>query len=273
MTSRAARAVLAAPSARRERLRRERTEAQLRRQSRLEAEVVEQLEPLLGPAGRPVGETAMTLWRRRRVDAYLALSPWQRARRTWISWGPTRRAVTVLALAPLWTVICLPLRMLSLAGRDASHIGVAAIAVTAPLAALVPLRSRGRFADALPEPRPPWRGSRAAATSARILGVGAVVAMVVVAALAALGPGAASPPAGRVTPAARHADVVVVRAVVAEACGADVAVDVTPIGRDRYAAAVAGGGTATVAIARGTGFAQRGRRAANVGGALACPAP
>ena len=58
----------AAAASRRERLRRERTAAQLRRQARLEAEVAEQLEPLLGPAGRPVGDAAMALWRRRRVE-------------------------------------------------------------------------------------------------------------------------------------------------------------------------------------------------------------
>ena len=74
----------AAAAARRERLSRERTAAQLRRQARLEGEVAEQLEPLLGPAGRPVGESAMALWRRRQVDAYLALPPWTRARRTWV---------------------------------------------------------------------------------------------------------------------------------------------------------------------------------------------
>lgn len=269
MTSRA----LPGASARRERLSRERTASQLRRQARLEAEVVEQLEPLLGPAGRPVGETAMTLWRRRRVDAYLSLSPLQRARRTWVSWGRVRRAATVLALAPLWTVVCLPLRMVSLASLEVSHAGVAALALAAPIAAFVPPRSRrGRFVDPLPEPRPPWRGSRAAATGARLLALGAIVALVAVALLAALGPGAASPPEGRVTPAARHADVVTVRRVVAEACGA-VPVAVEPVTLHRYAARMAGGGTLTVAITGGTGFAATGDRAQLEGGAAACPAP
>lgn len=269
MTARA----LHGTTARRERLRRERTASQLRRQARLEAEVVEQLEPLLGPAGRPVGETAMTLWRRRRVEAYLGLSPLLRARRTWVSWGRVRRAATVLALAPLWTVVCLPLRMLSLASLDVSHAGVAVLAVAAPVAAFVPLRSRGRFVDPLPEPRPPWRGSRAAATGARITGIAAVLALLAVGVLAAFGPGAASPPGGRVTPAARHADVVMVREIVAEACGRDASVAVTPIDLHRYTATIAGGGTTTVAIDRGTGFAATGPRAQVVGAPVACGAP
>jgi hypothetical protein len=57
MTARA----LPAVSERRERLGRERTDALLRRRVRLEAEVRGQLEPLLGPAARPVGETAMAI--------------------------------------------------------------------------------------------------------------------------------------------------------------------------------------------------------------------
>jgi hypothetical protein len=269
MTARA----LPAVSARRERLGRERTDALLRRQERLEAEVREQLEPLLGPAGRPVGDTAMAIWRRRCADAYLALPPLARARRTWIAWGRVRRALAVLALAPLWTVVCLPLRMLGLAGLGASHAGVAVIAAAAPVAAFVPLRARGRFAVPLPEPGPPWRGSRAARAAGRALAAAALAGLAVLGVLAALGPGPAGPPAGRVTPAARHADVVMVQAVVARACGAGVAVDVAPLGLHRYAARVAGGGATTVAIDRGTGFAATGARARVAGGAVACPAP
>lgn len=267
MTARA----LPGVSARRERLSRERTASQLRRQARLEAEVIEQIEPLLGPAGRPVGETAMAMWRRRQVAAYLGLSPVGRARRTWVSWGRLRRAGTVLALAPLWTVLCLPLRMAGLAGLGVSHAGVAALAVAAPVAALVPWRSRGRFADPLPEPRPPWRGSRGSATGARLLGLGAAVALVCLGLLIALGP--ASAPAGRVTPAARHADMVVVGQVVAAACGGGAAARVTPVGLHRYAAAIEGGGTAVVFIDRGTGFAATGSRARVEGGAVPCPTP
>ena len=267
MTARA----LPGASARRERLSRERTASQLRRQARLEAEVVEQLEPLLGPAGRPVGETAMAMWRRRQVDAYLGLSPLHRARRTWISWGPLRRAAMVLALAPLWTVLCLPLRMAGVASLGTSHAGVAAIAIAAPIAAFVPLRSRGRFADPLPEPRPSFRGSRAGVAGARALVAAIVVAVVAMGLLVALGP--ASPPAGRVTPAARHADVVVVQSLVARACGAGVAARVTPVGLHRYAAAVEGGGTAVVSIERGTGFAANGSRARVDGGPVPCPSP
>ena len=50
---------LSRPGGRRDRLRRERTAGQLRRQARLEAEAQEQLGPTLGPAGRPMGEAAM----------------------------------------------------------------------------------------------------------------------------------------------------------------------------------------------------------------------
>jgi hypothetical protein len=50
-------------SARRDRLRRERAAAQLRRRGALDAEVAEQLEPRLGPAGGPVGATAAAGWR------------------------------------------------------------------------------------------------------------------------------------------------------------------------------------------------------------------
>ena len=267
MTARA----LSGGSARRERLRRERTESQLRRQRALEAEVREQLEPLLGPAGRPVGETAMAVWRRRQVDAYLALSPLRRARRTWTSWGRLRRGAAVLALAPLWTVACLPLRMTGLAGLGASHAGVAVIALAAPVAAFVPPGSRGRFVDPLPEPGPPWRGSRAAALAARALAAAGVAALVALALIAVLGPGTAAAPTGRVTPAARHADVVTVRGVVAQACGPGVRVDVTPAGLHRYTAAVEGGGTAVVVIDRGIGFDATGSRARVEGGAIACP--
>ncbi len=169
----------AAAASRRDRLRRERTAAQLRRQARLEAEVVEQLEPLLGPAGRPVGETSMALWRRRQVEAYLALAPWRRARRTWTSWGPVRRALALLAAAALWTVVCLPLRMLGLASLEASQIGVAVLAAAAPLAAFVPPHRRGRLADPpASADRPPWRGSRASLAALRLLAVGVAPARV-----------------------------------------------------------------------------------------------
>jgi hypothetical protein len=272
MSSRVARGLPGAAAARRDRLSRERTAAQLRRQARLEAEVVEQLGATLGPAGRPMGEAAMTLWRRRRADAYLELPPWRRARLTWVSWGHVHRAVIVLGLAALWTVICLPLRMLGLASLEASQIGVAAIAAAAPLAAFVPPRSRGRFVD-LPETRgAPWRGSRAARSGARMLLAAAVAVLALVALLAVLGPGPAPAPDARVTPAARHADVVAARAAVATACGAPVAGRVTPAGDDLYAVAIDGGGTARVAISREVGFSTPGPRA-EVVGPVRCPAP
>jgi hypothetical protein len=261
-------------AARRERLGRERTAAQLRRQEVLEAEVVEQLEPLLGPAGRPVGDTAMTLWRRRQVDAYLALPPWTRARRTWVSWGFARRAVTVLALAPLWTLICLPLRMLGLASLQASQIGVAAIAAAAPLLAAVPPRRAGRFAAPLPPGGPPWRGSRASVTTAGILAVTGVCGLVLVALLAILGPGPAAPPAGRITPAARHADLAVVGQALRTHCASPLAGGITPVGDRRYRASLADGSVVTVAIDRSHGFDGGGSRGIVSGGAPACsPAP
>jgi hypothetical protein len=257
-------------AARRERLGRERTAAQLRRQEVLEAEVVEQLEPLLGPAGRPVGDTAMTLWRRRQVDAYLALPPWTRARRTWVSWGFGRRVLAVLALAALWTVICLPLRMLGLASLEASQIGVAAIAAAGPLLAIIPPRRAGRFAAPLPPSGPPWRGSRASVTAGGILALAAACGLAVVALLAVLGPGPASPPAGRITPAARHADLAVVRQALAARCASPLAGGITPAGDRSYTADLADGSVVTVTIDRSRGFDGGGSRGIVSGGARAC---
>jgi hypothetical protein len=144
-----------APGQRRDRLRRERTDAQLRRQVHLEAEAQEQLGPTLGPAGRPMGEAAMALWRRHQADAYLALPPWRRAWRTWVSWGRPHRAAVVLALAAAWTVVCLPLRMLGLASLGASQAGVAAAqaavdaACGAPVAGAARPLGDGRYAVAV----------------------------------------------------------------------------------------------------------------------------
>ena len=272
MTSRAARGLPGPAASRRERLGRERTAAQLRRQARLEVEVVEQLGPTLGPAGRPMGEAAMALWRRRRVDAYLSLPPWRRAWRTWVSWSRVQRGVTVLALAALWTVVCLPLRMLTLASLEVSQIGVAAIAAAAPLAAIAPPRARGRFVDPLPDgPGAPWHGSRSARAAARGLLAAGVLVVAVLVILAVVGPGPAAPPAGRETPAARHAGAFAARSAVDAACGMPVAGRVTPVGDRRYAVAIEGGGTATVAL-RAVGFTSTGPRA-EVVGAVPCPAP
>ena len=264
----------AAAASRRERLRRERTEAQLRRQARLEHEVAEQIEPLLGPAGRPVGETAMALWRRRQVDAYLALPPWRRAWRTWVSWGRLRRATAVLAAAALWTVACLPLRMLGLASLEASQIGVAAIAAAAPVAAFVPLARRGRMVDPLPSAaRPPWRGSRRAVAAVRALVAGAALAVVVVAVLATVGPGSPQPPPeGRMTPAARVADAALVTEAATAACGVAPA-RVEPAGDDRWSAVLPDGARATVAVVRDGGFAEASWRGRILDGPPACTAP
>ena len=213
--------------------------------------MVEQLEPLLGPAGRPMGDTAMALWRRRRVDAYLALPPWRRARRTWVSWGTPGARLAVLALAPLWTVVCLPLRMLGLASLEASQVGVAAIAVAAPLVARRAAPPRGRFAGPLPRRRaavarvaraapPPgssrWRG---------VCGAGASSAL-----LAVLGPGPAAPAARPDHPGraprrrrGRRAGAAVAQCAASPPVGGDHA------GRARrYRASLAGGAVATVAM-------------------------
>ena len=264
-------ALAAAAAARRDRLSRERTAAQLRRQARLEGEVAEQLEPLLGPAGRPVGESAMALWRRRQVNAYLALAPWTRARRTWVSWGRVRRAMVVLAAAALWTVVCLPLRMLGLASLEASQIGVAAIAAAAPLVAFVPPGRRGRFAGPLPAAgRPPWRGSRRSVRALRLAAAAAAVVVAVVAVLAIVGPGSPqAPPEGRMTPAHRVADAAVARDAAAAACGV-APTRVEPAGAGRWSALLPDGGRATVAILPGAGFAQPGARARVVDGPPAC---
>ncbi|MGE0027691.1 MAG: hypothetical protein AB7U07_11375, partial [Thermoleophilia bacterium] len=175
---------------RRERLGRERTAAQLRRQAWLEAEAQEQLGPTLGPAGRPMGEAAMAMWRRRQADAYLSLPPWRRAWRTWVSWGRWRRLVAFLGLAAAWTVVCLPLRMLGLAPLEASQAGVAVLAAAAPLAALAPPRPRGRFAVPLPqEPGAPWRGSRRARGAGRRVRAAGAGALAALAGLGFVGPG------------------------------------------------------------------------------------
>jgi len=249
----------AAAASRRDRLRRERTEAQLRRQARLEAEVVEQIEPLLGPAGRPVGDAAMALWRRRRVDAYLALPPWRRAWRTWVSWGRVRRALAVLAAAALWTVVCLPLRMLGLATLEASQIGVAALAVAAPLASLVPLGRRGRFADPLPTAgRPPWRGSRGHLVALRLTAAAAAAAAAAVVLLVLVGPGSVqSVPDTLETPAAREADAALVREAVAAACGV-VPARVEPAEGGRWSAVLPDGSREILSIVRGGGVAKQG---------------
>jgi hypothetical protein len=245
----------------------------LRRQALLEAEVAEQLEPLLGPAGGPVGGTARAMWRRRTVDAYLALPPWRRAVRTWVAWGRVHRAAAVLALAALWTVVCLPLRMLGLASLSASQIGVAVIAGLAPVAAFVPPARRGRFVRPLPPAAPPWRGSRAGRAALRG-GLAALAAvLVLVGALAALGPGPASPPDGRITAAARQADVLLVERAVAGLCGPSAAAVVTPAGLHRYRVAVAGGTPATAEVTRSGGFAEADGRAVIAAGTSLCPAP
>jgi hypothetical protein len=273
MSSRAARVFAGAAAARRERLERERTAAQLRRQRELEREVAEQLEPLLGPAGRPVGDTAMALWRRRQVDDYLALAPWRRAWRTWASWDRLRRGLAVLVAALAWTLVCLPLRMLGVAGLEVSQAGVAAALVAAPVVAVLPPARRGRFVDPLPHGGPPWRRSRRAVRLARAGAAAAVLGVVALALLALLGPAPADAPDARITAAARAADALLVRHAVAAACGPGVAVHLTPLDADRYRLSTGAGAVSTIAVSRDTGFAAGARHVTPVGGPIACSAP
>ena len=265
---------LARPSGRRERLARERTEGMLRRRAGLEAEVAEQLEPLLGPAGGPVGATARASWRRRRVEAYLALPPWRRAVRTWVSWGRVHRATAVLGVAALWTVVCLPLRMLGVASLEASQVGVAVLAVLAPAAAFTPPARRGRFARPLPDAAaPPWPRSRPAPPWARLGGAAVAAGLALLALLAVLGPGPQAPPDGRITAAARQADVLVVERAVAALCGPAAVAVVTPEGLHRYAVAVDGGTPSPVDVTRSGGFAEGGASATIAAGAAVCGRP
>ena len=273
MTSRAVRAFSGAAAARRRRLERERTAAQLRRQRELEREVVEQLEPLLGPAGRPVGETAMALWRRRQVDDYMALPPWRRAWRTWVSWDRLRRGLAVLVLALAWTLVCLPLRMLGLADLAVSQAGVAAALVAAPVVAVLPPARRGRFVEPLPRGGAPWRRSRRAARSVRAGILAGALAVVAVGVLAALGPGPAPEPDARILPAARAADAVLVRQAVAATCGPGVMVHLTPLDADRYRITTGAREAGVVAVSRDSGFAAGARHVTPIGGPIACPAP
>ncbi len=273
MSSRAARGLPGVAAARRERVERERTAAQLRRQEALEAEVVEQLEPLLGPAGRPVGETAMALWRRRRVDAYLALPPWQRAWRTWMAWGRVRRGLAVLGAGLAWTLLLLPLRIFSLASLEASQAGVAIALIAAPIVALLPPARRGRFVDPLPAGGAPWRRSRRAGVFARTLVLVGLLVVAVVAVLAMLGPGVAQPPQARITAAARAADLALIREAVAIDCGSGVETRVTPVNTARYRVTTAAGAASTVEVSRDAGFTSGVRHVIPIGGPIACTAP
>ncbi len=255
---------------RRDRLARERTEGMIRRRERLEAEVAEQLEPLLGPAGGPVGETARAHWRRTQVDAYLTLPPWRRAWRTWCAWARSQRAATFLGLAALWTVVLLPLRMLGLAGIGASQVGVATLALLAPVAAFVPPTRRGRFVKPLPPPAPPWRGSRAARTVGRA-GVAAVlVALLAVGVLTLLGPGPAAPPEG-VARVARQADVLLLDRAIAGLCGPASHAEVTPRGPHTYLVALDGGTPSRAEVVRSGGFEDVRTRVEIAEGAAICP--
>lgn len=250
MSAAPARRLPAGPVGRSERLRRERTAARLRRREWLEAEVAAQMEPLLGPAGGPRGEGATALWRRAQVDAYLALPPWRRAWRTWASWGPARRAATPVAAGALWTVACLPLRMTGLAGLRPSQLGVAVLLAAAPVAALVPLRSRGRFARAPEAPGPPWSASRGACAARRGAVALAAVLVALLAAAAVLGPGGDPTAGSPATAAALRADERVVRDALAAACGPGaVPRAIAPLDPRRYAAAMPGGGRAVVEVA------------------------
>lgn len=250
-------------SDRRDRLGRERTAAQLRREARLAAEVAEQLEPLLGPAGRPTGEAAMAAWRRRHVEAYVGQPPWRRLWRTWRAWARLQRAATMVALTGLWTLVCLPLQLLGLAGVGASKAGVAVLLALAPVAALAPPRPRGRFTDPLPAPRGRRRGSRAARRIAYVALAGALAGVV------ALGFGRGDPSGlGARTPAIEAS---AVRDAVAATCGVTEGVGVEFLRPGRHEAVLPGDERLTVQMLRGRTEDAGGLRAEVVGGSAACP--
>jgi hypothetical protein len=269
--------VIGAPAARhgaggrRERLRRERTASELWRDARLEQQVVEQLEPLLGPAGRPTGSAAMAAWRRRHVDAYLSLPPWRRAWRTWVSWTRLQRASAVVALTGLWTLLVLPLQLLGLAGVGASKLGVAALLALVPVAAVAPPRPRGRFIDPLPAGvgLRRWRDSpaarRAVAAGAGLVAVCAAAAV----AIAALGLGPSEPSGLAAQPP--PLDAAAVRQAVATACGPSDGVEVRFLRPGRYEAVLPGGATVIAQMERGRSWQAPGDQGASVvGGPAAC---
>lgn len=263
-------ATLGGTDGRRDRLRRERTAAQLWRHARLEAEVTAQLEPLLGPAGRPTGAAAMSAWRRRQVDAYLALPPWHRAWRTWVAWARLQRAAAVVALTGLWTLLVLPLQLLGLAEVGASKLGVAVLLALAPVAAAAPPRPRGRFVAPLPPAGGPWRGSRAARRVATAVVVGLATGAIAVAVVAALGLGPARP--SGLAPAPPAIDAAAVREAVATTCGVTSGVELRFLRPGRLQALLPGGATVTAQMERGRSWEAAGDlRASVVGGEAACP--
>jgi hypothetical protein len=236
---------------RRERRERERTAQRLRTFDALEAEVREQAEPPVGSAERPVGEAALRVWRRQRVEAHLALPPWVRAWRAWCAWGAVRRAGAVLVLAIAWTVVCLPLRAAGLATFETSSTGFAALAALAPLATAIPPWRRGRFARP-PEPSgPPWRSSRRAGRLARVGIASAATALVAITVLAVRGPGVDQAGPGRLTAAHHLADHLVVDHVLSTACRRPIETEVRWLGGERYRAVLPGGAHAVVDVGRG----------------------
>ena len=190
-----------------------------------------------------------------------------------MSWGRVRRGLAVLVLGLAWTLVLLPLRILSLASLEASQAGLAAAVIAAPCVALLPPARRGRFVDPLPDGGAPWSRSRRAGALARTLVLAGLLVVGVVAVLAVLGPGVARPPQARVTAAARAADLALVRQAVAAECGAGVAARVAPIDTDRYRVTTGPGATSTVEVSRDAGFTSGVRHVIPVGGAIACPTP
>jgi hypothetical protein len=165
-------------------------------------------------------------------------------------WGFGRRLPAGLALAVLWTVLCLPLRAAGIASFGTSTAGVAVLAALAPLAAVLPPWRRGRF-DRAPDPvGPPWRGSRRAVALARVGVAVALAAGALLLGLAAAGPGLDQSGPGRLTAAHHAADRATVLQVLAAACGRPVSARVRWLGGPRYEAALPGGGRAEVDVAR-----------------------
>ena len=234
-------------ASRRRRLERERNASRLRFIEVLLAEVAEQAEPELGPGGRPMGEAALSAWRRRRVSDYLALPPSARAWRTWRSWCRVQRALVPVAAALLWPVLVLPLRMAGLASDDATLWGIVAFMALAPVALVAPPARCGRFVDLPERTAPTWSGTRQAARLRRagvLVAVAIGVALIALIAVRPASPGGADDRPAQLT----SADRLVVEQTVARVCGTAVPVRVRPLVGDRYAATLPNGSTAVVEV-------------------------
>lgn len=224
---------------RRDRLELERIHRLRQKREALDVEVRRHLQPQLGPAGRPMDDAGLRMWRRRQVDAYLAAPPWQRAWRTWRSWSVPHRLLIAALGAVLWTVAILPLRIVGVASLHTSEVGLAALLLAAPGLALVPPWQVPRFVLPVAEVDTSWQRSRISRSWRRLAwGAGGLV-VAGLGALALFGPGPGMP---RTPQTAAHvaADEAVVRTVIANACGRSVVpVGIGWRGGDNYVATLA----------------------------------